>query len=501
MAVTRLGGQSPRRIGYPARLGTVDIRFQRLQQQQQQDAGGVEEPARPTSAGFVPLRRWSPADKLRPPSRTTEKDSCRHVAAQFRREALASGIKQARAVDPPLQPPRAPDLPERPHSVAHSTPGVARPRSPFSEASHRLVARPRTADALEMAGPLSRRPRLGGWPAQSAEEVATVLTEKFAAETAQLQHAGFHRANGPSSLWVSRSADDLRPWSPSLSAMLDRAHSRPEREASTDPSHEQQPKAIQKGRRRQTGFFAFIAEQRPLLLNKLPEASSADFAAMLTELWKDLSPQERRTYEDSGDTRATQAHLDRHCNRREDSTGVTPGSRTGAVRGRRQLGKVSPSPGRQSLSPERHRQAVEMPQRMHLASRAGLGASLMSDTEPVLLQIEEKLMTLNAKGAPLHLGHFSSAPARAHRAQMQHHKGLQRMRLKSGKDKTAAAAATVLALKPAGPSTPEHHSATPDDSGARGWAESHSHVRDCKLARSRKFFYPVQVASPSLFNS
>ena len=105
MAVTRLGGQSPRRIGYPARLGTVDIRFQRLQQQQQQDAGGVEEPARPTSAGFVPLRRWSPADKLRPPSRTTEKDSCRHVAAQFRREALASGIKQARAVDPPLHPP------------------------------------------------------------------------------------------------------------------------------------------------------------------------------------------------------------------------------------------------------------------------------------------------------------------------------------------------------------------------------------------------------------
>ncbi len=409
-------------------------------------------------------------------------------------------IEQARSADPALRPRRAPGLPERPHSVAHSTPGVARPRSPFSEASHRLVGRPRTADGFGMAAPLTRRARLGGWPAQSAEEVATVLTEKFAQETAQLQHAGFHRADGPS-LWVSRSADDLRPWSPSLSAMLDRAHpTGSEHAASLGPSHEQ-PKAKQTGDRRcQTGFFAFVAERRPSLLQKFPEASSTDLAAMLTELWNDASMQERRAFEDSGDTNSTQVDLYRHSNTREDSTRVAPVKRTGAIRSRRrrQLGKVSLNPVQNSSSPDHHNRALGTPQRMQLASRAELGVSLTGGTEPALLQIEEKLMTLNAKGAPLQLGHFSSAPARAHRAQMMHHKGLQHMRLQTGKRKTAAAVATIVVVNQdldasTTPPTPKHRSTTPDGNGAEERVKSQNNVPD------GKYTYPVQVASPSLF--
>lgn len=496
------GQPAPRRIRSYRAYGTVDIRFQQQQQGEELEA----ESARPESAGFVPLRRWSPGGKLRPSSRMTETEPHRHVATQFRREALASGAERARV---PAQRQRSfcraglPDW-ERPHSVAHSLPGTGRPRSPFSDASYRVVARPMTAEGLRVTPPASR-PRLGDWSAQSAEEVATVLTEKFAAETAQLQHAGFHRVDGPVGLWISRSVDDLRPWSPLLSAMLDRAH--PARtETSLDPGGHRQPKIEQKDRRRQSGFFAFVAEQRPLLLNNLSEASSADLAAVLTELWKDLSPEERRKYDDIGDTAATSADLGRRFGKRQDSGTIAPVECPGTGGGTRPLMRVSPTLGQRSPSlehPKLWHETLSTSQRVQFAPRVESGVPSTSGSEPALLQVEEKIMAPHAKGAPLHLGHFSSASARAHHTQMLQHKKLQQIRLTTGKRKPAESAnglATTDLSKPTTAAASGPRSTTPEGRGVEGSAESRKPVRGDTMMHSRQgCFYPVQIASPSLF--
>jgi hypothetical protein len=129
---------------------------------------------------------------------------------------------------------------------------------------------------------------------------------------------------------------------------------------------------------------------------------------------------------------------------------------------------------------------------------------------PLLLQIEEKVMTLSTKGAPLHLGHFSSAPARAHRAQTAHHKKLQMMRYNSGKRKTAAAAvvtATAAALThPASAPVPTAHVANAAEatggrlSNSSGSSSGGSPARHHKAQQSAAgFMYPLQTASPSLF--
>ena len=486
--------------------GTLDIRFQQEQQQQQQQGEELEaKSARPTSAGFVPLRRWSPGGKLRPTSRMTEPEPHRHVAAQFRREALVSGAERARVLARAHRQSfcRA-GVPAQPDSVARSLPGTGRPRSPFSDASYRVVARPLTADGLRVTPPVSR-PRLGDWSAQSVAEVAAVLTEKFAAETAQLEHAGFHRANGPVGLWVSRSADDLRPWSPLLSRMLDRAH--PVRtETSLDPGGHLQPKIEQTDRRRQSGFFAFVAEQRPLLLNTLSEASSADLAAVLTELWKDLSPEERRAYDDIGDTAARPADLGRRCGERQASDTIEPAKCSGAGGGTRQLMRVSPTLDQRSPSlehPKLSHETLSKSQQVKFAPRMESGALSTSSSEPALLQVEEKIMTPNAKGAPLHLGHFSSAPAIAHRTHLLQHKKLQHMRLNTGKRQPAETAkrlGTSDLSKPTTTATPGPRSTTPEGRGVKGSAESRNSIRGHKMIQSRNcLFYPVQIATPTLF--
>jgi hypothetical protein len=86
---------------------------------------------------------------------------------------------------------------------------------------------------------------------------------------------------------------------------------------------------------------------------------------------------------------------------------------------------------------------------------------------------------------------------------MLQHKKLQQIRLKTGKRKPAESAnglATTDLSKPTTTAASGPHSTTPEGRGVEGSAESRKPVRGDTMMHSRQgCFYPVQIASPSLF--
>ena len=255
-------------------------------------------------------------------------------------------------------------------------------------------------------------------------------------------HAGFWHEED-TGRWLSRSMDDLQPSSPSGAGAEAPPVVVTVRPTTDQPQRRPAPR----------GFFGFAAEQRPILIDKLPELSSTNLAAMLGAMWQDLSDEERSLYDGEPSTTEAQQTPDRRPAQPrsrpttsdvswrslywETDSPLRPGTPDRLRSEQRSRSTRSPNRNRKSADGHGHKTPKELARRLRKElGMVGLHAvTEHHGTHPGLLQVAEKEMMLTQKGAPLHLVHFPSAPARAHRARMQQHKALQAMRLKVAKQK------------------------------------------------------------------